>query len=772
MLSANERISLRQLQVLIILSAMGTGLIFLPRRVAEYASQDGWAIVLALTVVAMAVAALVVCAARVKPGASFIGYAGYALSKPVAYLFGVLLWGKLVFAAGLELRAFLLITRQVLLNETPLGLVGAAMLAVCAYAAVKGIETRARVAEVLVLVLVIPLVFVFVIALLDIDWSNLQPVFVSAEPGRVLSGTLRLGFVFTGLECLLLASPYIAPGKKMGRAVVGAVGLAGLLITAVTTITLAKFGPAVVDEPWPVLRMMDMLPLPGAFIERQEALMFSFWIITVFALVNALIFFGGRLLGDGVRSVKKNASPTLRRDKKHPIFVFITTAAVFAITCLPLESTEIEQRLDWIYYTAGVFFLLIFPLAVLTGATLRKKISNIHRKKEKTADNSQHRYLTNAENNSQHYCKINTADSNQHHNKMNVVKSLFLLLFLASPLLTFSGCYDRVEIEDRVFVVAMALDKANSDDENDTARYTLTVLTSASEPSTSKPSEDDGDDTQIQAKKATGQTLTEAMHKLNEQANTRLYYGQVKLLVLTEMFLEDAALVKNTITTLAENPEIDRQMQIFALHGGEKSIVMEEFLQKIKGRVKFLTDLDTISKQLKDNAAALIPCYPEGAVVLKDFVKATTLTADQLRGFLWCMPEMNEDAVVTALHVDNPIPFTPDTHRVNVRFVEYSNSSPYASLRVIIDVHISGQAIEMPDTTTLEFAKLLIAKEITDEISTTTALLQAKSLDAYHWLDHMRKKQYDLYRQYHHRWEEIFPKLEIIPHVQVEIKVA
>ena len=41
MLSINEKISLRQLQALIILSAMGTGVIVLPRRVAEIACSDG-----------------------------------------------------------------------------------------------------------------------------------------------------------------------------------------------------------------------------------------------------------------------------------------------------------------------------------------------------------------------------------------------------------------------------------------------------------------------------------------------------------------------------------------------------------------------------------------------------------------------------------------------------------------------------------------------------------------------------------------------------------
>jgi len=703
MLSANERISLRQLQVLIILSAMGTGLIVLPRRVAEFAGQDGWVITLGLTVVAVAVTGLVCAAARVRGGLGFLGWAGYGLSRPVAYLCGAFLWLKLVFAAGLELRSFLLITQQILLELTPMWLVGAVMLVVCWYAAAKGIETRAHVAEVLVLVLALPLVFLLVVAVLDIDWSNLQPV-LRTPPERLGMGVVRLGFIFTGLECLLLAGPYIAPGKKMARAAMTAVGTAGFIITAITVLTLAKFGPCVVDEPWPVLRMMDMLNLPGGFIERQEALMFSFWIITTFALVSAMVFFSGRLLGDLARQPL--------RSKKHPLFAAISALAIFGITFFPWESADIEQRLDWMYYTAGAFFLVIFPLAVLAGAKLRK-----------------------------------------HLRKYTPHAAALLLL------VTLTACHDRVEIENRTFVVAMAIDKAA--DTDDDARYTIAVLVSSTE-----EKDDDDDEETDRIKKASGQTLTEAFHKLDETVNTRLYYGQAKLLLIGEALLTDATLTQNLLRTLTDNPEIDRQLYLYATAQPDDNdfALLDTLLKKSAGQVIFSIDLGTLNAQLTNNAAALIPQYPDGAIVLKNFAKTTTLDADQLRGFQWSESEMNEKVVVTTLHVDTPVPFTPHTHRARTTFTAHGDT-----LRATIHLTLTGEIAEAPDLAR-PFAELLVANAIAQEITDATAHLQQHNADAFHWRELLRKKQPDLYNQFAANWEEVFPKIEVVPRVVVTLE--
>ena len=78
-MASNVRISMRQLQILIILSAMGTGVLVLPRRAAEFlpeGAQDGWFIAIGLMIIAMLAGALVSAAARCAQAAAEAGGIG------------------------------------------------------------------------------------------------------------------------------------------------------------------------------------------------------------------------------------------------------------------------------------------------------------------------------------------------------------------------------------------------------------------------------------------------------------------------------------------------------------------------------------------------------------------------------------------------------------------------------------------------------------------------------------------------------------------------
>ncbi|MCL2404830.1 MAG: Ger(x)C family spore germination protein [Defluviitaleaceae bacterium] len=747
MLSINEKISLRQLQALIIISAMGTGVIVLPRRVAEYAGSDGWMMVLGLMVLAMLIGALVATAARLRPTNTFIESTGHFLTRPVAYFLGIVLWAKLVFSAGLELRAFLLVVHEVLLRHTPIPVTGATMLILATYAAIKGIETRARVAEVLLMLMIIPFALLLVLALMDTDWSNLQPV-LTTPPQTMLNGTLRLGFLFTGLECLLLVSPYVHPEKKMRKAVVSALGVAGIIITIITVLTLASFGRGVVDRPWPVLAMMDMLTLPGAFIERQEALVFSFWIITTFALVNALVFFGGVLIKDCMRRKKTThnndthaqSHPPSRKNRIWQIGVIISAAAVFVVAMMPWDEADIYNKMDFVYLTAGVFFLVVLPIILILASKLRGK------------------------------------------------KHLALLIFAAISLGGLTGCYDKVEIEDRAFVVAIGIDKASNENE----RYTVTL----SLPAALDGGEGESEDEPQHLKKASGQTITEAIKQINADTNTQLYFGQAKLLVLGDALLEESDLVRGALGAMDSHPQIARQMHILAsctkaadilaanppgeaLPGQYVTAIYKD-KRKIGG-TSFLLNLEMLTTQIKYTNSVLIPSMQvkedeldlSGAVVLKNSRKIGKLNEDELRGYLWHVSDAGQGAVITAEVGEQPVPFKVEKHKAKIRFAENENNLQahiYVELTGRIDELASGSAL-LSRPNFREHVQHKLEDAVKDEILKTAHKMQHDfALDGYNWLEIMRKKQYSMYQRHVATWDEIFTKIDVIPHITVTVK--
>ena len=357
MLSSNRKISLRQLQILIILEAFGMGVVMLPRRAAEYAARDGWLVIIGIAALACIGAALITAAMR--PSSAFLEYTAKLLGRPAAKLLATGLAVKLLLNAGLQTRLFALLIRQSLLNRTPMAVVTGLTVAAAAYTASKGIETRARVAEILFILIMPLMLLLFICAFFTSDTSNLLPVF-TVKPARIITGAARLGYAFTGLECLLLVFPFIQRPKDTRRAVIFAVSAAGAAFLLITLAAIASFGPdGLLTQSAPVLRMMDMLNIPGGFTERQDALMFSFWIITVFAGLNMYVFFSA-LLVKGLARKGKNGG-----------WVIACATAVFALACLPLDAGAVEVYMDKLYFTFGVFYIFILPVILIAAAKLR-----------------------------------------------------------------------------------------------------------------------------------------------------------------------------------------------------------------------------------------------------------------------------------------------------------------------------------------------------------------------------------------------------------------
>jgi spore germination protein len=686
---------MRQLQILIILSAMGTGVIVLPQRVAAYLPegvQDGWVIAVGLMIVAIIVGALISAAARAAQRAaelelgreepSFIESVALLLTKPVAYTVGFVMWVKLVIAAGLELRIFLEISREIMLPKTPMWVIAAVMIAACAYAASKGMETRAQIAEVLFALMILPFLFLFIVAIMDADFSNLKPALVTDARALVL-GTVRLGFILTGLECLLLVSPYVPREKSLARAVAGALGIAGLIIAAITAITIASLGRGVASEPWPVLRMMDVANI--SFIQRQEALMFGFWIITAFVLGNAMLFFGGLL----VRDVFKKPSLGFG--------VTVSAIAVFCVSIIPFSREEIFARIDTMYITTGVFFLVVFPLIILTAS------------------------------------KISIAGN----------KKMLLLLPFALLLV---GCWDKVEIEDRAFVVAIGIDKQ---DEN----YIVMV----SIPATHNEEEDEKQYAQM--KYAEGRTVTEALKYLDENSDKELYYSQTKLLIIGTNLTEDREFLRNAIETLQNTLKSPRRINVLAAENPSEILEVKPPREIYRNTFEF--DFEKLSAQTD----MIIPKIEHdndelklsGAVLIKNHEKTGTL--DEMQSFLWCVTDGNNEKVVTA---DKPkISMEVESHKAQINFEQTASG-----IRAIINVEVHGTVYEEACANT----QAIFAQKISDEISETAKKLQQHNIDAYDMVENLRKNNYTLYTKHTDEKQEIFSKMEIVPRVMVSLQ--
>ncbi|MFR4987254.1 MAG: GerAB/ArcD/ProY family transporter [Lachnospirales bacterium] len=360
MFSDNNFITIRQLRLLLILDIFGMGISILPQRAVHFGGQNGWLLILIGLIFSLFFLIVINQVAKIYPNDSFVDYTCKILGRPLGILisFGFII--KIMIGVAMEVRIFSEILKEIMLFNTPFWVISLSMLLLGSYMASKGYEARGRIAEILVFVVFIPLAFVFFISIFDIDFSNLKPFFKEMTAIDTLKGSGYMLFYFTGIDFIFLVYPYVKEKEKIQRATTMAIITVGLIMTVITTITIARFGKYdIMHQMWPVLEIMDTIDLPGSFIERQDALIMTFWIISIFMMVNAGMFFSSLIFKD------------IAKIGTHTKFICICVPIVYFISFLPSNITVVYKIMDISYFTFGTFYIVILPIVLYVVAKVR-----------------------------------------------------------------------------------------------------------------------------------------------------------------------------------------------------------------------------------------------------------------------------------------------------------------------------------------------------------------------------------------------------------------
>jgi spore germination protein len=359
MFSQNNKISIRQIEILMILNLFSNTSLILPRIASELAGGDGWIIVIGGGIISVIYILIITTLAKMFPNQNIIEYTEVIFNKPIAIIIGVIFCLKLIIFAGLEMRVFGELIKQTLLRNTPIEVIMITMLFVVTYITRKGYEARARLAEFLIFFILVPIIFIFLFIIPDVKLYNISPILVT-KPKTLLYGSFIISFAYSGMELLLLATPFVAKPNKLTKVGLRSVVFVGILNTIICILTIGAFGPLETSRQiWPVMTIMQMIHLPGALIQRQDALMMSFWIMIVFLLINGYLYFSGLI-------IKK-----ISQIKEQNFLILPLLPIVYLIALTPNNIVETYEWLMIITRYVSILFLVVIPLILLIAAKMK-----------------------------------------------------------------------------------------------------------------------------------------------------------------------------------------------------------------------------------------------------------------------------------------------------------------------------------------------------------------------------------------------------------------
>lgn len=301
-----DRISARQLMLIIALSRTSVMAVFLPVVSAANALHDAWlaSVVAAVagTVLGLLSATLAARFPRKSLGASAKITLGTVAGFVVAAVFALF---YLVVALA-ELRHFGILFETFEFSRTPGWALSLSIWAVAVYGVHLGADSLGRSAE--TLFTVVGLVIVFSLILAGVarvaDTGYLRPMLARGwKP--VLQATVNPIFWFATSGGVVLALGKFCEHSRLRRAVAYGLVISGTLLTvmaATATIVLGPYGAR--DQVSPLMTVAHTVFLRGVF-ERLDILLMSIWVIAVTFDVTLLFMVAVVILADAV-SVSPN----------------------------------------------------------------------------------------------------------------------------------------------------------------------------------------------------------------------------------------------------------------------------------------------------------------------------------------------------------------------------------------------------------------------------------------------------------------------------------
>ena len=356
MFSENNQISGRQVFRLLTYDFLGMGTLLLPTMLADTAGRDGIFCILAGILSTFLYLKLL----RYLLKGMKTSYPDF-LKQKCGKVCGYVLWGGyfLYFILMASYTAYLFSTLMLngLVENISFYLVLLLILLLAFYGMAGGIEGRARVYEMLFWFLMIPLFLMLFAACREVKPAYWSPVFV-ADGKEMLNGSYYVFFCYSMVSIVLFLKEYVSDDKKHISAAEKAVGFSGGVFAALYLILIGLFGvEALAQMKFPAVTMMSRVQVTGGFLKRTDAVMFSIWFFTLYAMLNSMVFYSGNLAAKVIRDCGGYLE-----GKKRMLPYLILLLLVYGVAVLFYRNQQFLDRVTFLLWRIGTPFVVGVPV--------------------------------------------------------------------------------------------------------------------------------------------------------------------------------------------------------------------------------------------------------------------------------------------------------------------------------------------------------------------------------------------------------------------------
>jgi len=359
----NGKISNRQTFRLYVFDLMGIATLLLPPYLAKMCGTGGIYAILLGT----------------GGGLLYLFYLGWIMRKMdsdiVTYLRkSVPLWlGKCTYLAillhsiltgGFCAYVFANLMQHSLVEDSSYGAILFLIVLVAAYAVRGGIESRARVYEVLFWLILIPYIAMMLASVRDFEVTYVQGI-LNPMARNLLEGSYLVFLLLTPLffSLFLVGEKDKNYGGNIVKITAGSVLFSAVILLVSYILLLGNFGAnSLAQIRFPIVTLMSTIQFEGNFLKRMDALMLAVWFFTLYALLNLHLHYGVRMCSELANWKEKRSSWWQ---------IVLPAVGVFAVAySMHRDGSWLPIFLMYYSYVA-VPFMVVLPVVLLLAR--RKK---------------------------------------------------------------------------------------------------------------------------------------------------------------------------------------------------------------------------------------------------------------------------------------------------------------------------------------------------------------------------------------------------------------
>jgi len=354
-------------------------------------------------------------------------------------------------------------------------------------------------------------------------------------------------------------------------------------------------------------------------------------------------------------------------------------------------------------------------------------------------------------------------------NRLRAIAVLICVLFLA-------GCWDKIEIEDRLFVLAIGVDEAHEEEEKSAeGRYTLSFVA----PVVDQIKEGPGPF--YHTYKTVDNSVIMSLSQLLERFSKRQFFGHTRAIFFGESIMKDEKLLKEVLDGVIRYHEFHNSMYAYIVPGRAEDVfkVKPMYDKLLMPYIVGITEnSDYTSKILKlsltdmiimlDNQKGglvipkLVPEKEEvkmnGAGVLKGYKLIGYLGDQEVSVYNW-LTNKASGGVITVEHKNIPLVFRHYTFSREIELSKVEDGKIYLNYNMetegSLEEYMMGK--EILDNALLKDINSEVAKRIEGESEKLIKKFQQEyKVDLIGTRDYLSKYQPKLYKAIEKDYEEYF----------------